>query len=881
MKTEAVSGKSFRAAAAPSSVALALLCCLSVSCGDDDDVGPVAATPTVAPTPEASFSPTAVATPTPTRVATSSPVPPTATASSTAARSSTPASSSTPAPSQTPPPPATQAATATPLLATVSPSASATAVSSASPTPRAGIFADLGEPLPVATTEQLATFDRGRDVARRVFSRQDGLGPDFNVVSCAHCHEKPVTGGGGARYRDFLLVQQVLDDGSSIPLGANGVQPQFTLNAGGRRMTDDGTNLQANRNPIPFFGVGLLAEISEEEILRREDVLDADGDGISGRANYDRGFVGRFGRKSQTVSIEGFIRGPLFNHFGITSDPLPDERKALLPVPSAPEEEEPLLSALLDALSVQRAYAQVAAPEEPTVDDDGVPDPELSEDDLFDLVSFAMLLAAPQPDEPTAQSESGARVFAEIGCDGCHVPYLEGLRGPVPAYSDLLVHDMGEELADGISMGLASGSEFRTQPLWGVTAVAPYLHDGRADTLDQAIRMHGGEGAASRDAYVARDAAAQRDLIAFLESLGGSRQRSEGLLPPDAAIPDAGTLGGPATALSPEEEEMFELGRAVFDRDVPIDGGLGPIFNGDSCRACHFQPVIGGAGAADVDVVRHGHLEDGVFRAPQQGTMAPRHSTAGVRPQIDEEANVFETRQTPPVFGLGFLESIPEADVLANADCDNPDPTAVSGCAHILPSGELGRLGWKANVPNLAEFARDAMFNELGMTLPEIEGQSFGAVTDSDAAADPELSVQDLRALVFFMQRLAPPRRRSTDAQAEAAGETVFHAIGCGDCHLGQFASPEGVVAYTDLLLHQVAPDGGPGIADGDAGVLEIRTPPLWGLSLTPPYMHDGRAFTVEEAVLRHDAEAASSRQSFEALSEDERESLMAFLRSL
>ena len=80
--------------------------------------------------------------------------------------------------------------------------------------------------------------------------------------------------------------------------------------------------MEANRNPIPFFDVGLLAEVSESEILQRVDEIDADGDGISGRANFDGGFVGRFGRKAQTVSIEGFIRGPLFNHLGITTDPL-------------------------------------------------------------------------------------------------------------------------------------------------------------------------------------------------------------------------------------------------------------------------------------------------------------------------------------------------------------------------------------------------------------------------------------------------------------------------------------------------------------------------------------------------------------------------------
>jgi CxxC motif-containing protein (DUF1111 family) len=741
-----------------------------------------------------------------------------------------------------------------------------------------GIFADMGDPLPSATAEQLATFERGRQVGMHRFTPEEGLGPDFNVTSCTSCHEKPTIGGAAGRYRNFLLVRAVLSDGSSINVGVNGVQPQFTLKPGGRRPTDPGTNLEATRNPIPFFGVGLLAEIPESEILKREDPNDADGDGISGRANYDRGFVGRFGRKAQTVSIEGFIRGPLFNHLGITTNPLPDALKAMLPVPSA----APPSSSLADLLFVKPALAQVAAPDTPLTDDDGVPDPEMSDQDLFDLVSFSMLLAAPRPDPPTAETEAGSQLFEQIRCTACHVRALQGPRGPIPAYSDLLLHDMGPDLADGMVFGLASGSEFRTQPLWGVAAVAPYLHDGRADTLDEAIRMHGGEAAASRDAYVALTSAEQDEVIAFLNSLGGSKQRSDGLLPPGAPILPARTVGGPDAPLSASEQQLFSRGRQLFDRDIPLAEGLGPNFNGDSCRACHFMPVIGGSGPADVDVSRQGRLENGIFTAPEGGTIAPRDSTSGnTRPPIDPISNTFETRQPPPLFGLGFLESIPDADILANADCDNPDPSAISGCAHILPSGQLGRFGWKANVPSVEEFARDALSNESGLTVPSVFGFTFGTLTDSDAVQDPETNEDDIDALVFYMKHLAPPPGQSKDPEAEARGKILFDQVGCTGCHVTTFVAPGGIVAYTDLLLHQVAPDGSPGIADGSAGPLEIRTPPLWGLSLTAPYMHDGRSFSIDDAIDRHDAEGAQSRQAYEALTAGEKSDLLAFLGSL
>ena len=138
--------------------------------------------------------------------------------------------------------------------------------------------------------------------------------------------------------------------------------------------------------------------------------------------------------------------------------------------------------------------------------------------DLFDLVSFAMLTAAPRPERLDDQRRRGLAAFDAVGCGGCHAPRLEGPRGPLPVYSDLLLHDMGPELADGIVMSEATGSEFRTQPLWGLAAVGPYLHDGRADTIEGAIRLHGGEAAdsARRFAALSEDERVDSDRISSL-----------------------------------------------------------------------------------------------------------------------------------------------------------------------------------------------------------------------------------------------------------------------------------------------------------------------------------------------------------------------------
>ncbi|MDH5675629.1 MAG: c-type cytochrome [Myxococcales bacterium] len=746
------------------------------------------------------------------------------------------------------------------------------------------IFAPLGEPRPSATEEQIASFERGRQILQHRFTASEGLGPNFNNTFCGGCHEKPVFGGGAGRYRDFLIVGQGLSDGSFTRTGINGVQTQYQLEPPARVPSDPETNLSAVRNPIPFFGIGLLAEIPEKEILRRADPDDKDGDGISGRPNYDRGFVGRFGRKSQTVSLEGFIRGPLFNHLGITSEPLSEELKRALPVPSPSAVRNATKQSASEDASKRVAVvhlAQAAAPEEPTEDSDGVADPELDEDSLFDLISFVMLLAAPQPAAPGAASERGGELFAELGCDGCHVPTLRGPRGLIPAYSDLLLHDMGDELADGIPMGDATGREFRTQPLWGARAAGPYLHDGRADTLEQAIELHGGEAEASRDAFVALDDNDRRALLAMIEALGGDYEP----IGAGAPLPEAGEPGAPIAGLSADERARFDRGRKLFDRDFAIGAGLGPRFNGDSCRACHFEPVIGGAGPAGVDVTRQG-LHDpvsGDFSAPEMGTMAHRHQLGHERAPVDPDANVSELRQTPPVFGLGLIDRIDEAAIRALADPEDADGDGIAGRVHELPDGRLGRLGWKASVPSTAEFVRDASSNELGLTLPAQAGHSFGFGADDDGADDPELSADELSDLIFFVEKLAPLVPVSKDAAAEAEGAEVFEMVGCAGCHVPSLPAVDGseVPLYSDLLLHDVQPEGFVGIADGQAGMGDFRTPPLWGLGRSAPYMHDGRAFSVEQSIERHAAEGAASRDAYQALDAEARAALIAFLESL
>jgi CxxC motif-containing protein (DUF1111 family) len=159
-----------------------------------------------------------------------------------------------------------------------------------------------------------------------------------------------------------------------------------------------------------------------------------------------------------------------------------------------------------------------------------VPDPEISTQDLGDLIAFTRFLAPPEPVSPfSAAATRGQALFEQIGCTKCHLPELPTSRfGPARAFTDLLLHEMGDELADGLGFGTPqfsslslpnSSREFRTAPLWGVSLSGPFLHDGRAETLREAVELHGGEAAAIRDAYLSLTAQERDDLIEYLEHL--------------------------------------------------------------------------------------------------------------------------------------------------------------------------------------------------------------------------------------------------------------------------------------------------------------------------------------------------------------------------
>jgi len=383
----------------------------------------------------------------------------------------------------------------------------------------------LGDPINGLTVAQVAAFHRGFKVFTRRFKPSEGLGPFYNATSCSSCHSTPVVGGGSGLYRNFYLAVYQFgptpaSQSSSIPPFLSAVVPafgsgdehafttDFTLEGGRPLMPDFIFGafpvLSAQRNAIPVFGVGLFENISDTTILSNADPFDLNGDGISGVANtqLNGAAVGRLGMKSQSNNIELFTRGPLQNQMGITSDPFEG-------------------SGGLVSMTCSPLFQVAADPNDPTEDVDSVADPEISSQDLGDLIAFGKFLAPPPPPKFTASGERGKALFDAVGCTDCHIPSLPSSKGPVKAYTDLLLHDMGPVLADNILLGDATSSvnEFRTQPLWGISNFPPFLHDGRAATVMEAVLLHGGEAQSSVNAFNALSPGARMDIINFLEQL--------------------------------------------------------------------------------------------------------------------------------------------------------------------------------------------------------------------------------------------------------------------------------------------------------------------------------------------------------------------------
>ena len=370
---------------------------------------------------------------------------------------------------------------------------------------------------------------------------------------------------------------------------------------------------------------------------------------------------------------------------------------------------------------------------------------------------------------------------------------------------------------------------------------------------------------------------------------------------------DQPDFGEPLAGLTDEQRDAFDEGLEEFSQvEGPADG-LGPVFNGRSCAECHAQPALGGSSA--VLETRFGALSGGRFDALLSlgGSLIQTFGLETVSPTcavrrisgetVPASATLVAKRRSTALFGLGLVDNVPDATLRALASAQAGDPDGVSGRVHLVldvATGQMrvGKLGWKAQVATVAQFAADAYLNELGVTSPlfpdELCPQGNCALRLCDLVRDPDDDGEDVNAFASFMSLLAPPPSARPTGQ-EQAGENSFHQIGCATCHVAELKTGASTVAalnqvtfhpYSDFLLHDMGALGD-GIAQGDAAQREMRTSPLWGVSHQPSLLHDGRTTTLEGAILAHDGEAKKARDRFAQLASHQREKIVAFLQTL
>lgn len=373
-----------------------------------------------------------------------------------------------------------------------------------SPLPLPRSRSEFGDPLPNLAPAELAAFVDGKDDFEQEETVATGLGPIFNNVSCAACHSVPGTGGSS----DIVVTRFGRNvNGHFDPLASQGgsLLQQFAIDPALQEVVPAAANVVAHRQTTPLFGVGLIEAIPDGTILQNASRRKPFG--IAGRVSVVQDVatgqtrIGRFGWKAQHAGLLSFSADAYLNEIGITS--------RFFPVENAPNGNTALL-ALFDPLG----------------DPEDEVDAATGKSDIDRAADFMRFLAPPPTLPQSRTARMGEAVFQQLGCAVCHVPSMSTGFSPVSAlshrpvelFSDLLLHDMGS-LGDGIAQGTAGPREMKTAPLWGLRAKPAYLHDGRAATVDAAIRAHDGEAREVRNHYLQLSPAPRSQVLDYLNSL--------------------------------------------------------------------------------------------------------------------------------------------------------------------------------------------------------------------------------------------------------------------------------------------------------------------------------------------------------------------------
>lgn len=413
----------------------------------------------------------------------------------------------------------------------------------------------------------------------------------------------------------------------------------------------------------------------------------------------------------------------------------------------------------------------------------------------------------------------------------------------------------------------------------------------------------------------------------------------------------------------------FDRGDGVFERAFTPSiasnwrndaDGLGPVFNHVSCESCHQADGRAQPPASEDEMIEGGFVRVSIpgtgpygepLSPPGYGAQISDRAIAGVKPEAKVRVRwheqlgqfpdgelyslrqpeflisdlaygplpdnaTYEMRMAPPVFGLGLLEAIPEATILAWADPDDKDGDGISGRPNYVWDLErggkiMGRFSWKANAFDIRQQSAIAAYHDMGINNElffyrhdeqnqrhkarqncEPEQQDCLQALDS---YELELRPDQLRDITTYLQLLGVVYRRNMDQPKVQEGEQLFHAAGCASCHKSEVMTGEHEISrlenqlirpYSDLLLHDMGP-GLSGRRDFDATQQEWRTAPLWGIGVTQTvnghtqFLHDGRARNIQEAILWHGGEAEAAKQAYMNLPKPKRDAMLEFINNL
>lgn len=446
-------------------------------------------------------------------------------------------------------------------------------------------------------------------------------------------------------------------------------------------------------------------------------------------------------------------------------------------------------------------------------------------------------------------------------------------------------------------------------------------------------------------------------ILSIITSVGCQQNSETGILEGEIAGGDAtvfvahsGAFSQPAPNLTAAQLELHRKGDVAFEATFvtnpsPANGGLGSIFNNNSCVACH---TTDGRAAFPVQINEFSGLflkisipgtdeHGGPIAVPGFGTQLQHQSVYGfqsegkmqvsfvsktetladgteiilrkpvfsiINPYIPLPSEVLlSPRIGMPVFGLGLLEAIPEETILANADAMDADGDSISGRPNYVwdPANQkmaLGRFGWKANNPTVLVQSAGAYNQDMGVTNPLMPVEcSFGQSNYDTSSVSPEITRETLDEVTFYCLTLGVPAVRNITDPQVIEGRKIFERLECTSCHIPSFTtgnypdipqlSNQKIYPYSDLLLHDMGEDLADNRPDFTATGREWKTRPLWGIGLTQitsghtTFLHDGRANSITEAILWHGGEAQKSKEAFKKLSADEREAVLKFIQSL